>query len=337
MPPTIPPINVPSLAERLSALFGISGVDDVTQVSGGFMCQNFSVDTPQGRYFLKQYRNRLSTVVHEIKHAERYFADQGIPIILPVSDRHGRGTFWMDGSWYSLFPFVDGKSPSSAAFSGRTIDALADMLARIHRAGARFDADPFQPLRLWDRDMFYLERVEVEQTLLAKRDRTPDEDAVLDLIRLKTRLVAENTLRPNDVQLPFDTLLHGDYIHQNVFTDAAGEVTHVYDLEKSCRGPRAYELCRFLLVSFFDDGWGERHYEAARRALAAYREAFPIGKEEFARGFRAYRTHITHMIWIESSIVLHRSERYKQILPSHARRITELSKDPDGFVERVWS
>jgi homoserine kinase type II len=330
------PIDEGALARRLSGLFGVSAVSAVDQVSGGVRSRNFAVTTPEGKFFLKQYRNRVSSAVIEIARSQKFFAAHGIPVILPVEDRYGRPAFWFDGCWNYLFPFVDGRSPSSAGLDGPTIDSLARTLARMHRAGAAYGDRPFQSLRLWDPEMFKLERVEIEEALLTKPSRTPLEDLVLELIRAKTRLVEKNRLRPGDVRLPFDTLLHGDFIYQNVFVDAAGGVTHVYDFEKTAVGPRAYELARSIVVSCFDDGWDERQFAHARRFLAAYQAEFPITREEFSQAVETYRTHIVHMTWIEASLVLHGSERYKQIIPSHARRIEELMKGTGPFVDRVW-
>lgn len=335
MPAT--PFDAALLEDRLSGWFGIRGVKGVQQVSGGVRSRNYAVETESGAYFLKQYRNRVSTAVLEIARSQAYFATHGLPVILPIPDRVGRPAFWFDGCWNYLFPFVEGKSPSASTLDDATIGSLARTLARLHGAGAAYGVRPFQTLRLWDPDMFALERVEIEDALSHKRGRTSLDEAILDLLRLKTGLVAGNALHPRDVTLPFNTLLHGDFIYQNVFVDAAGEVTHIYDFEKTSLGPRLYELARSLVVTCFDDGWDERQFAHARRFLATYREALPLTREEFAQALTVYRTHLSHMTWIEASYVLHGSDRYKQIIPSHARRIKELSRDPEGFVERVWS
>lgn len=332
-----PLLDTRLLQERLNRWFGIREVRGVQQVSGGVRSRNYALETSEGTYFLKQYRNRVSTAVLEIARSQAFFASHGLPVILPVTDQSGRPAFWFDGCWNYLFPFVDGKSPTAASFEGATTESFARTLARLHGVGATYGHRPFQTLRLWDPDMFALERVEIEEELRTKRGRTGLDEAVLELLRTKAAFVARNELRPTDVTLPFNTLLHGDFIPQNTFVDGKGAVTHMYDFEKTCLGPRLYEFVRSLVVACFDDGWDARQFANARRFLATYREALPLTREEFAEALNVYRTHIAHMTWIEASYVLHGSDRYKQIIPSHARRIQELSRDPDGFVEQVWS
>ena len=96
------------LGNRLGEVFGITDVHEVELMQGGLLCENFSIRAGTQRYFLKQYRKQTSTWVYEIKFAEQYFAENDIPVILPITDRHGRTAFWFEDNWYSLFPFIEG-------------------------------------------------------------------------------------------------------------------------------------------------------------------------------------------------------------------------------------
>lgn len=331
-----PPIDAVELSKKLGQLFAIGSVHSVSLVNGWYMSQNLRVETDAGVFFLKQYRNRVSTTVHEIKRAEAYFARAGLPVILPVEDRFGRSAFWFDGNWFSLFPFVDGKSPEYGLLSSGDIAALGSTLGAFHRAGMRFPPGVISPIRLWDKEAFKVEIVELEQELLSRSALDAVEQDVFATLLRKAELVEKNELVPTDFALPFDCLLHGDFIYQNVFAGEDGTISHVFDLEKACVGPRAYELARSLLVSCFDDGWNASNVEQGAAFLSAYRAVFPIGYEEFAAGMRMYATNIFHMTWIEARFVLFNNDESMPIYERHARRIKALSGDLAGLCRKLY-
>src|SRR3989338_5698652 len=116
----------------LDRLFGVGRVLDMTPLSGGYSCWNFDVLCERGRFFLKQYRSFYSHQVGDIKAAERFFAGEGLPVILPLPDRFGRDAFWVEENWYSLFSFVGGSVPRADRMPETTIRSL-----EIGRASCR--------------------------------------------------------------------------------------------------------------------------------------------------------------------------------------------------------
>ncbi len=330
------PLNKEIMINRLGLLFDIGEVQEISFAHGGYMSQNFRIDTSSGAYFLKQYRNRISTVLHEIKHAERYFASHGLPVIVPVADRYGRPSFWLDGHWFSLFPFIDGSAPIFGQLTNAIVRSQGQMLGRFHEAGRKFEHWHFQPLRLWDKDKFFMEFVELEQELLSRSSRSVFENRILDVLRLKAKIVRANTLLPHHLPLSYDGLLHGDFIYQNTFMNEKDEVTHVFDLEKTCIGPRAYELARSLLVTCFDDGWEEKNFDLARTFLEGYRKKQGMTYEEFERGVKMYMINVTHMTWIEAKFVMYQDEDHLPLYERHARRIEQIGKSSEGFCERIY-
>ncbi len=330
-------IDWPRLHEKLGSFFHLGAIGDVSLVHGGYMSQNFRVETETGIFFLKQYRNRMSAGVYEVKDAEEFFALKGLPVILPVRDIYGRGAFWIDGNWYSLFPFVDGNLPSLGAFHPRLFSSLGAMLARLHAAGSELPASSHHPLSAWDRRGFVMEFVELEKELLSKASLTGAEIRMLDVLRLKLRLVEENDLSIGDFNLPFDCLLHGDFIYQNVFVDAHGQITHLFDFEKTCVGPAPYELARSLFLNCFDDGWDEQDVEHGRELLRAYRAERPVPFDEFYAGVRMYAVSLFHMTWIEARSILYRNGTSMPIYERHAKRVEMLSGDVRPLCERLFS
>lgn len=322
----------------MQELFDVGEVQGHTFVHGGYMGQNYRIDTQRGVYFLKQYQNRINTIIHEIKTAEQYFASQGLPIILPIRDRYDREAFWLDGNWYSLFPFIDGISPSFGHVSQEQIVALARILAKFHLAGRRFPSRPFQLLRIGNRRKFNMEKVELERLLAQKTEHTSLDNRILEVLAKKEVLVHRNTLLPQDIPLPYDCLLHGDFQYLNTFMNELDEVIHVYDLERASMGPSAYEVVRSLILNCFDDGWEEKNFVLGRAYLASYREHAPLTRQEFRHAVELYTYSITHMTWIEARYIVFGIQTQLEIFERHVQRLETLtSQDQESFCSNLWN
>lgn len=331
------PLNIPLLAALLKELFGLEELGDVRFVHGGYMGQNFRIDTSHGVFFLKQYRDRINTIIHEIKTAEVYFAQQGLPIILPIKDVYGREAFWLDGNWYSLFPFIDAQSPKHGSLTPPIITSLASMLARFHQVGSKFTYRPFQSVRIGNRRKFHMEKVELERLLRQKKGRSALDDRILEILNYKAALVAKNRMEPQDAALPYTCLLHGDFQYFNTFVNTHGEVTHVYDLERASIGPTEYEFARSLIINCFDDGWEPRNYDLAKTYTACYRDQFPLTYEALLQAVRLYSYSIIHMTWIETRYVVFGVDTQLPIFERHIRRLMQMTTgNLQEFCERVW-
>jgi homoserine kinase type II len=329
------PFDRERLGKKIDRLYGIGDVRSLELVHGGYMSRNYRVETDRGAYFLKQYRNRISTVIHEIKYAEQYFAEQGLPVIEPILERFSRPAFWFDENWYSLFPFVEGTSPSVGGITGSDATAMGSMLARFHQAGLRFDQRHFQSLALWDRRRFHLEYVELREALLAEPVLGSFAPLVLDTLERKRAFVESNRFQPRDLPLAYNCLLHGDFIPSNLFMDL-GAVTRVFDLEKISIGPRAYELARSLLIACFDGGWDERNVPTARAFLRGYLDRDSMLLDEFVSGMRAYAVSMIHMTWMEARLVLYGDTAFLPLYERHAKRVEMLQNDPRMLCERLF-
>ena len=207
-----------------------------------------------------------------------------------------------------------------------TAHSIGFTLGRFHRVGRRFPEQHFQHLKLWDKRKFDMEKIELVDLLSRKTNLTPMETLIMDILKIKTALIEKNHLQPSDIPMPFNCLLHGDLTYQNVFVNASGEVTHVYDLEKACLGPRAYELGRSLVINCFDDGWDKRQIGLAQTFLSAYQEIMPITFEEFSLGLRMYFADIIHMTWIEAKYVIYQEEQQLALYERHANRVMRVNE-----------
>ncbi|MBU0646067.1 phosphotransferase [Patescibacteria group bacterium] len=337
MSPELDLATINQLVEHLNDLFELGAVKQFKLFEGGYMCQNYDLVSERGHFFLKQYRHRFSHRVSEMKKAERFFAERGFPVILPINDRHGRDTFWFQGNWYSLFPFIEAQSPKAHQLTPAIFESLAAMLAQMHQVGLELDfSGSFYQLHLWNSDAFELEYIELEQTLLAREQLNDLDREMLANLRLKRDIISRNKLKPSGFPLSNDRLLHGDFIYQNTFVDEQGAISHIYDFEKVCLGPRAYDLARAILINCFDDGWTDKNFQQARIFLNAYRQIYPIDQEEFLSGLKMYLIHITHMTWMEAKYILFGSRDYLRVYQANMSRIKHLSGHELDFVRQIF-
>ena len=323
------------VADRLRQLFSIDNVHSVEPVEGGYMCKNYKVKTQDGDYFLKQYRNQISSVVHEIKLAEAFFSEKGIPVITSIFDRFQRPVFWLDGHWLSLFPFVEKKNPPFSELTDPFIESLGYMLGRIHRMGKGASYNHFQPLRLGDRTKFSIEAIELVFELQSRPSLSELEQRILDTLEKKRSWIELNNLPPKEIDLPFNCLLHGDFIYPNVFFDAQGHITHVYDFEKTCNGPRAYEVARSLIINCFDPGWSPERFQRGKIFLEAYRDVQPLPNDELIKGILMYSHDLMHSTWIEAKYVIYQINIQMNLYDRHASRIEWMSHNLNEFIEKL--
>lgn len=330
----VPPVEI--ISAKLLQLFGVDSVSGMQLLSGGHLCKNFVLETSEGKFFLKQYRHKVSQMVHQIKHAEQYFADRGIPVVLPVKDSYGRAAFYVDNNWYSLFPYYPNPQRQARDVTENMLKILGGFLARIHKAGKGV-GEEFQSILLWDKERFLLEATELEICLKQQPVLSRIEQQISSVLAIKRKFVETNTHDVFSFQLPNDTLLHCDFSYQNVFfSEDNSRIEAVFDFEKSARGPRAFEVARSMFVCCFDDSWEQKNIDQAVIFLAAYLQKQPLTLDEFVRGVKMYLIHLAHQTWVESKVLLKNSISYVDLLDAHERRIKHLGDDLDSFATEIY-
>jgi Ser/Thr protein kinase RdoA (MazF antagonist) len=323
------------LTPLLEELFNIGRIHDYVLLHSGFMSQNYRVNTDVGSFFLKRYRDRINTVIHEIKMAEEYFAEHSLPVILPKKDRYGREAFWCK-AWYSIFPYIETKNLSRADLTEPLLVSLASTLAKFHEAGDQFTYRPFQMIRIGNKRKFLMENVELDRRLEQRVHLTSGEIQIQDLLSLKRSLFQQTRITPDKFHMRYDCLLHGDYQHFNVFADI-DRVTHVFDLERTSLGPSSYEIARAIFMDCFEDGWKEKNFSDARLYLRTYRENRTLTLSEFSRAIRFYYYNIIHTSWIEANYLIYGVEQSLDVLARQKKRLEYLSShNLEELAQKIW-
>jgi Ser/Thr protein kinase RdoA (MazF antagonist) len=121
-----------SLLQKIEESYPVSGkVRLVQKVEQGYLSHNYIVSDDGRRYFLKQYTIPLDRIegAHRTK---KFFAEGGIPVVMPLQGNDGQTYFSHAGLYYALFPFVDGKQFERLRMSGPALRSAGEWLARIH-------------------------------------------------------------------------------------------------------------------------------------------------------------------------------------------------------------
>lgn len=330
------PENIFEHSERLCDLFGFRAIEDVQFLHEGYKAHNLIITADGKRYFLKMYR-RLGNVVHQIKHAEEFFSDERVPVIRSIPDKHGREAFCLDREWCSLFPFVEARSLLSGELTDAHLTALGHLTARIHTLGAFVHTSHFDQIYFWQHHYFFWEYEELMDVLRKRESLSEMDRLVVRTLEEKHKRVS--SLETETADLPNSNLIlvHGDLIYQNVFWDDQVHITHVFDFEKTCIAPRAYEFARSMMINCFDEEWNDEAFRRATVFLDAYREEADFSFEEFVEGIRMYWSNVAHMTWLEAKYVFGKQTEPSAVYSSHANRMAHMHEDPEAFCRRIWT
>ncbi len=325
------------LQQTIIALYGVGPLSHISNVEGGFLSHNISFEDSHGdRYFLKQYRKQLAPEVPSIHAVKKFFSNNNVPVILPIEHKDGKTYFECDGLTYAVFPFFDaGVQFTRDTITDTALESLGNMLAHIHTVGAHTTLGVAERKKRFDKDKFLARFEKIMPIINAIEKKTPFDELALEGMILKKKLVEKNELTEDDIGLAYDTLIHGDFHNYNVFFDSEGKITAVFDFEKTSRAPRVFELIRAIDFICFEGSFELENFRKARIFLNAYREKYPVSKEEFKKGMLMYYLTQMHSLWIEEVHYVNGSNRVDQFLSNKLTALTYLKDNLDEYCEKL--
>lgn len=319
-----------NLLSKINQLYGLQ-IDFFEKVTKGFLSENYLLSDGQKKYFLKKYRFDNRERIIEIHSVKKYFADGGIPVILPMSTKNGETFFSFEDGYYALFPFVDEKQFERGQLSDTAIVSLGEMLGRIHLLGKKSILLIDNGFKLENKGKV-LEKIRSIEIEIGKKHPLSEFDKVaFENVRLKKQLVFVNSITYEDLALPSDHLIHGDYLDHNVFFDKADKVSHVFDFEKTAYSPRSFELFRSMMYAFLSEGIDSTDITKAKMYLDSYLKIYPMSKDEIRRGLQLFYLKSIHVVWVESEHYLKNNYRIDEFLYSDAHRIKYLSENLEAL------
>lgn len=299
--------------EQINELYSLR-LSFVERIAGGFLSDNFALTDGTKKYFLKRHRHTSKELVEAVCQAEQFFADGGIPVILPLRLHSGTDYFEHEGNLYSLYPFVEGRHIERGMFTKEAAISMGTTLAKMHKRGKQSAIECNERYAVWNKDKFLAKAEEIEAEIAKQKDPAFDAMA-LENLTLKKNLVMQNEVRYSDLGLMEDHLIHGDYFCDNVFFNPDDKVSHVFDFEKIQYASAPTELFRGMFVSFFSIPT-QANLELAKVYVDSYLEEYPQPREVVQNSLIAATLKQVHSIFIEEEHYLKGSNRMDPLLQS---------------------
>ncbi len=311
------------LIDKINELYGFR-LRYLEKVEKGFLSENHILSEGGKKYFLKKYRFDNEKKIREIHSVKNCFSSGGVSIILPLVNKKGNTFFFFENGYFSLFPFVYGKSLERANFTDATISSFGETLGHIHRVGEKAHLKGLGMFHPWKKENA-LETIELLETEIVKKTALDpfDKMAKEGLLR-KKKIISENVTSFDEIGLLSDHLIHGDYLDHNVFFGEDGCVSHVFDLEKADYSPRMYELWRSLMYVFLEGKVGKEEYRKAKLYLDSYLNVYPAEREELEKGLNLFYAKMIHGLWVESEHYLKNNKRVDCFLAPDFERVEYL-------------
>lgn len=293
-----------------------------TQLKGGFMHKMYSLFTTKGKYAIKllnPYVMKRDTVFENYRIAEELEAkleQTDIPI-LPALTFNGKKMQEIDGQYFYLFDFYDGKSLKGEEITIEHCRKIGEFLAKIHNIEKK--AQPYNRSEInvdWDMLIEKLSENNTELYNLLNTDRD-----VLYESQQKGNLATKK-------MLPVLTICHNDMDSKNVLWNGAD--CRIIDLEclfysspfvelyemalcwssyENCNID--FELFKALIKSYADNGgelsddWETIYYSSygrlewleynVKRALG-----IDCGEDEIEIGISEVRETMEHIVYYHS-------------------------------------
>lgn len=316
------------LERELSHLYGIGkNPKIINPVKEGYLSQNYILESGNNRFFLKQYANYTEQQIKEIHQVKRYFADSGIPIILPIVSISGKTYFTLEDKFYALFPFINRKTVNRKELSSKSLKSLAQMLAKIHL----LSKDDYPKIinqyqKSWNSEDFFVTSKIILNKLEHKDSKNDFDYLALKTLNLKVEIVKNNRITPEDLDIQNKCLVHGDYHEKNVFLDDYGNVEYVFDLEKACIGIKLFEIIRSMDLICLNGEFNKENIQKAQIYLKAYSDEYPISRDELHRGINFYYIKKSHSLWIEKEHYINENMRVDCFLEKEYSMLRYYSK-----------
>jgi homoserine kinase type II len=250
------------------ASFGIDGAGcSHRAIAAGTVNTNLQVQTSRGGFFLRVNEGKGRDDVEREAAIVTHVAARGVPTPAPLTTRHGLPFLDWNGSYVSLFPWIEGRNLSRPEVGPIEARAAAAALARLHLAGA--DLTDHRPGRY--------EPPEIHRRLAHITTLTEDPALAAAVAVLAPELEALARERAADIPTG---LIHGDLFIDNVLFSDAGAVAALLDFEQASWGRLAYDLAVTVLA--FGFGRDDFRPEVTRALLEGYTAVRPLETAERA-------------------------------------------------------
>ncbi|MFA7243840.1 MAG: phosphotransferase [Patescibacteria group bacterium] len=324
------------LITSLNKFYSLDITRIVAKAKGGFLSDNMIVANKDQKFFLRKYRDKYSSDdIASIHKSKQFFFEHGIPIIMPIKTVNGDTFVEITGKFYGLFPFIEEKDINRNKLNDDVLISIAQMQAKMHLLSK--DGTPkvtVESKNVWDKKKSLQMAKEFGKIISQKKLLNGFDRLARKFIRLKKKIIEENKLKFEDLNIRSDHLVHGDFHAGNLFYDDNDTVKYVFDLEKTIFAPRAFELVRSIIFICFSKGF-EKGMEKAGLYLKAYHKIYPISDSEFRAGFLMRYLDMAHSFWIEEHHYLKKYYKTDVLYRDDFIKLEYFSRDIKGVIRRI--
>ncbi len=319
---------------KINLLYGIN-VISFEKVTKGFLSDNYFITDKKTKYFLKKYRFDNADRIIEIHSVKHFFANGGIPVIIPISSLNGKTFFEHDGGYYALFPFIDGKHFEKGTLTEEAIISLGQMLGKIHLLGKESKLVINDRFKIESEEKTFMKIEDILNRISEVSLPNNFDKVALENVHMKRDLLLKNKVSFESSGFKCDHLIHGDYLDHNVFFDDSDKVKWVFDFEKSNYSPRVYELFRSMIYIIFNSDVTEIDLKNARKYIDAYSSVYSISSDEIKKGLQLFYVKAIHGFWVEGEHYLNGNTRVDHFLFDDYKRVKYISENLDTLVDSL--
>ena len=249
-------------AEWMVGLAGLSGVDSVERLAGGWDNYNLRLELSDGtRLVLKLWQAQSSIEdVESVIQRHIWIDEHGIPTAVPLLLETGARYAERDGVAWTLLPYFEAGHLGSDAAS---LSSLGEIMARMHQAPS---ADCFPSEFRMGQELF--------ERMFALAEERNDWSPFPGMLRGESEALRESI----PAGLP-QGILHGDLFPDNVL-GSEGEVAAILDLEEAWIGPCAFDL----VMAYVGFGWEDNEpvEERWQALLSGYQSVRSLTEDEWS-------------------------------------------------------
>jgi len=249
-------------AEWMVGLAGLSGVDSVERLAGGWDNTNLRLELSDGtRLVLKLWQAQSSIEdVESVIQRHIWIDEHEIPTTVPLMLETGARYAERDGVAWTLLPYFEAGHLGSDAAS---LSSLGEIMARMHQVPS---ADCFPSEFRMGQELF--------ERMFALAEERNDWSPFPGMLRGESEALRESI----PAGLP-QGILHGDLFPDNVL-GSEGEVAAILDLEEAWVGPCAFDL----VMAYVGFGWEDNEpvEERWQALLSGYQSVRSLTEDEWS-------------------------------------------------------
>lgn len=325
------------LLNKINLIYNLgSEVEFLSIVKKGFLSENYILKNKQQKFFLKKYRNFGLTRLKETHKVKKFFSDNEIPVIMPIITKSKKTFFAWNGSYYGLFPFINGRQIDVDKLNKKEMESCAELLAKIHLVSeTRCPRVVKERSFGWDKKDSLKRAKYILDLIKNKKLQSVFDKKVSKYLLQKINLIQKNKIKYEDLKLRNDHLIHGDFHEDNIFFDKKGGIMNIFDWDKNNQSPRVLELVRAMWFLCFYDKYNKSSFQRAQIFLKKYDELYPLDKSELEAGLKAWYLNQLHSMWVVDEIYLKNNKRVEILMNSYINFLNYQSKNLEKFSERV--